>query len=237
MSDDDECDDIAVHMDSSPAMSNPGDTIPSGTDDRVKMKHTHRVAVGILIVPHESNNEPEEVTLKNESRLYGATVEERRESWLIAGKIKAENAVQSREEEPIDDDEIKDSIHLAKQKGRRTRPPRKCRLKHHHPKLSHFEANASAEMGHGTESKDVQNNNLKSDKICPPNEKDYNSSPVSIGRNTVHSNRLEKTKGEQTNATKQTHKILRQLETQDSVEMEQLTRAHTKDFHPKHRQY
>ena len=78
MSDDDECDDIVVHLDSSPAISYPDDNIPLGTDLIVHMEHTRRVAFGRLIVPHEGKNvEPEELAVLNESRLYSATVEER----------------------------------------------------------------------------------------------------------------------------------------------------------------
>ena len=241
MSDDDECDDIVVHLDSSPAISYPDDNIPLGTDLIVHMEHTRRVAFGRLIVPHEGKNvEPEELAVLNESRLYSATVEERQGTRVLLDEITAENAVQWREEEPLDDDEIKDSIHLAKQQGRRTRPPRKNRSTHQCPMLGHFEANDNAEMGQGSEthiSKGVQNDNLESDKMLTPNEKEHNLSPVTIGNNIIHSIRLENVKREHTHETLQIHKTLRHLETQDSVEMELLTHAHTKDFHPNHSHY
>lgn len=196
------------------------DATPFGTADSIRMERCRRTRF-----PNVPSDDDLSATGMDDMP---------REDWILkralADELLAENAANLRaqaESSDLDDD-IVDSIHLAKQK-RHTRPPRR-----HYPMLKHLESQESAEGEHATyaHETDVLTELADSTYVVKLAEDSDRKVPADImDVDVVDSVRLEKTEREHTKGSKDHHVILRHLETQDSIVLEQAKHAHTDEFH------
>jgi hypothetical protein len=152
------------------------------------------------------------------------------EEWIakraLADEALARNAAKLRAQADSSSDlyeDIVDSIHLAKEKKRHTKPPVR-----QYPLLRHLESIESADGEHETDVPTELGHIAYAMKLAEESDCDMPADIVDVDVDVVDSVRLAKTKR---HLTRDHNVVLRRLDTQDSIRLEQEKHAHTNEFH------